>query len=177
MTYQLFANQLDPGQYQPYFQTYIDLVQENDVREQLNVQKKQLTDVFENVSEETASTVHPPYGWTLKQVVGHLVDGEKIFGCRAHRIACAENIPLPGFDQDLFVRNTCYDDVKISDLVTEFNFNRSANEKMLDRWTETMWDQVGVCDGKKISVRAIACLMVGHVNHHLSIIKKRLENH
>ncbi|MEM9409818.1 MAG: DinB family protein, partial [Planctomycetota bacterium] len=177
MPYELYVNDLSRNEYQPYFQTYIDLVDETNIREQLQEQAEKFKEVLSGVSEEVASCLHPPYSWTIKQVVGHLIDGEKIFGVRAHRIACAEGLPLPGFDQNIFVANTDYEPVALSALVQEFIYNRASNQLMLDRWTSGMWTQTGICDGKPISVRAVACLLVGHVNHHLRIIEKRLETH
>ncbi len=170
----LTPTQLNPGEYQPYFQTYIDLAGETNVLDSMKSQLVEIKTVFSDLDNDVAQTVHAPYQWNLKQVLGHLIDGEKIFGCRAHRIACQECQPLPGFDQDIFVTNTSYEHVPIQILVSEFELIRESNRMMFERWTETMWQQVGKCDGKTISVRAIACLLIGHVNHHLSIVRRRL---
>lgn len=176
MSQALYINQLDPSEFQPYFKPYIDLAGDGDVVQALETQPNQLRQVLGGKDNDIAMTIHSPYTWNLKQVVGHLIDGEKIFGCRALRIACAENLPLPGFDQDVFVTNTSYDHVALDDLLSEFEANRSSNLLMVKRWTPEMLQQSGICDGKSISVKAIVCLMVGHVNHHLNIVKQRLNS-
>ena len=167
-------NQLEPGEYQPYFQPYLDLAGDGDIMGLLAEQTLDVHKAFESLDAETAETVHEPYSWTLKQVIGHLIDEERIFGCRAHRIGSSENQPLPGFDQDLLVANSDYNEVALDSLIEEFVLLRKSNIMLFDRMSADMWRQVGDCDGKKISVRAIAFLLAGHANHHLTIVKKRL---
>ena len=170
------AKSLSDTEYQPYFQTYINLVGDGDVRQLLIEQVTEFKDLYGSVDEPTSQIVHPPYSWTIRQVVGHLIDGEKIFGTRAHKIACNETQPLPGFDQDLFVDNTDYSHVSLTHLVTEFLHIRESNILMFDRFSDAMWQRSGVCDDKDLSVRAIACILVGHVNHHARIVEKRISS-
>lgn len=174
-TFHLEVKEIESSEYQPYFQTYLDLVDEGSVFAQMNSQIEELRDLLGGLDRETCETVHQPYQWTLKQVVGHIIDVEKIFGCRAHRIACRENIPLPGFDQDVFAANCEYGHVDMNSLLDEFENLRMSNLLFFNRMTEEMWQQSGTCDEKEISVRAIACLLVGHVNHHSKILRKRLD--
>ena len=169
-------DQLDSNEYQPYFQPYLDVAGQGGIHQLLADQLDEVRRVFEPMDDELAQTIHPPYSWTLKQVLGHLIDEERIFGCRAHRIGCSENVSLPGFDQDLLVRNTSYDGVAIQSLTEEFSLLRKSNQTLFERMTSEMWTQIGSCDGKKISVRAIAFLLVGHGNHHMNIVTKRLAN-
>ena len=170
----IFPNDLEPTEFQPYFRSYIELAGDTDALESLEQQIEEFNDLLQSIDNDTALTVHPPYQWNIKQVVGHIIDVEKVFGGRAHRIACGENQALPGFDQDLFVANSDYDHVSLNDLAAEFESTRKSNFLMFARWTDEMWARSGNCDGKNISVRAIACLLVGHVNHHLIIVRKRL---
>lgn len=176
MSQNVFANQLEPTEFQPYFKNYIELAGDAEAVQSLESQLADLQDVFGGLAEEVAMTVHSPYSWNLKQVLGHLIDVEKIFGCRVLRIAAGENQSLPGFDQDVFVENTSYDHVSIDELLAEFEATRRSNLFMIRRWTPEMLQRSGICDGKSISVKAIICLLVGHVNHHLNIVKKRLSS-
>ena len=170
------AKSLLDTEYQPYFQTYIDLVGDDDVRHLLKKQIPEFENLFGRIDEATSQIVHSPYGWTIRQVVGHLIDGEKIFGTRGHKIACGENQPLAGFDQDLYVSNTEYSGATLADLVSEFILIRESNILMFNRWSDSMWQQSGICDGQKLSVKAIACILVGHLNHHLRIVEKRINS-
>ena len=165
---------LDPSEYSAYFQQYIDLVGEGSFLELFESQKQKLIRFFDGISDETAKTVHEPYRWSTAQVLGHVIDTEKIFGCRAHRIACGDPTDLPGFDQDLLVDNYDYSQTKLDQLVEEFTGLRTTNQAFFRRLNDQAWSRRGVCDQKQISVRAIAFLLIGHANHHFEILKKRL---
>ena len=167
-------DQLDQSEYAPYFQKYIEMVPAGDIRESLNAQIQRLNEFLAGVSNEDANKLHETYSWTIKQVIGHMIDTEKIFGCRAHRIACADSAELPGFDQDAFVANSNYDDVTLDQLAKEFDVARATTNMFFNRLPEESWSHSGSCDGKQISVRAIAFLLAGHLEHHLSIMKQRL---
>ncbi len=169
-------NSLPADEYQPYFQPYIDLAGSGDIRQILRQQMAAFQELYGQIDEPASQIVHAPYSWTIRQVVGHLIDGEKIFSSRALRIACEDGQPLPGFDQDLFVENSGYNDVTLAKLAEEFISMRQSNCLMFERFSDKMWQQSGSCDGKNISVRAIACVMAGHINHHAAIVAKRIEN-
>ena len=165
---------LDPSEYAPYFKQYIDQAGEGEIHDLLQKQKVKLISFYNGISAEDATTTHPPYTWTIAQVLGHLIDTEKILGCRAHRIACGDQTDLPGFDQDALVANYDYSKTETSDLVLEFEALRMTNQAFFRRLNPEAWLNQGNCDQNKMSVRALAFLMVGHANHHLEILKQRL---
>lgn len=173
-THIVATKDLDPSEYAPYYQNYIDQAGEGGIHELLGTQKGELLDFFDGMSSETASTVHAPYTWTITEVLAHIIDTEKIFSCRAHRIACGDDAELPGFDQDALVANYDYSQTAISELASEFEALRTTNQAFFRRLNDQAWLNRGVCDQKQISVRAIAVLLVGHSNHHLKILKQRL---
>ena len=157
-----------------YYGRYIDLVPDGDILELLENQIAEFTDVLNSVSEEQAGVLHEPYTWTIKQVVGHLIDVEKVFGYRAHRFACNDLRPILGMEQNDFVDGLDYESPLLSDLAVELKCSRRSNCYFLKRVPEGAWNRTGTADGNVISVRAAAYILVGHVTHHLEIIRKRL---
>lgn len=157
-----------------YYSTYIRLVPQGDLVEVLEKQVAGIHDVFDNVSAEDASCLHSPYTWTIKQVVGHLIDCERIFGNRLHRFASGDEQPLPGMDQNPYVAYNDYETPSLSSLVDELEFCRRANVLLLRRIKPDAWNNRGVADGNPISVRALAYILAGHIIYHLKIVRKRL---
>ena len=161
-------------EYAEYYGLYIDRVPNGDILELLENQIAEFTDVLSAVSEEQAGALHAPYTWTIKQVVGHLIDVEKVFGYRLHRFACNDLRPILGMEQNDFVNSLDYEAPLLSDMVVELKCSRRSNRYFLKRIPETAWSRMGTADGNVISVRASAYILVGHVIHHLEIIRKRL---
>ena len=162
------------AEYAEYYGLYIDRVPNGDILELLENQIAEFTGVLSAVSEEQAGVLHAPYTWTIKQVVGHLIDVEKVFGYRSHRFACNDLRPILGMEQNGFVNSLDYESPLLSDMVDELKCSRRSNRHFLKRIPETAWSLKGTVDGNVISVRAIAYILVGHVIHHLEIIRKRL---
>ncbi|MFT7631177.1 MAG: hypothetical protein ACI87E_002213 [Mariniblastus sp.] len=163
-----------PQEYLDYFEAYISLVGEGNIIEILESQVSTIRAELDELDAESASVLHPPYTWTIKQVIGHCVDTERIFGYRACRFAAADGTALPGFDQDAFVNNTDYTRVDLPDLIDELEYLRRGNVAMFKRQTPESWLRQGAGDGKSMSVRAAAYIMAGHITHHLKIIQERL---
>ncbi len=164
----------DISEYHEYFANYIACVPDGDLFEQLDAQVDEVQNSLKNVSDEEASRLHPPYTWTVKQVVGHLIDAEKLFGWRAHRFGCGDETPLPGMDQDPYVDAIDYTQITLMQLVNELEFTRRSNTSFLRRLPADAWDRKGTASGNSISVRALAWILVGHINHHMEIVKNRL---
>lgn len=171
-----FSGRPAADEFGEFFQGYVDKVESEDVVGFLDQQLQNFQTVFANTSEEAASQLHPPYTWSIKQVIGHLIDGEKIFGYRLHRIAVGDKTPLPGFDHEPYVENLSYDNVTLSELVKEFVALRQAHLLFMKRLPESAWQQKGTASDADFSVRGKAFVMGGHVQHHLVIMKKRLGN-
>lgn len=163
-----------PEEYLDYFEAYISLVGDGDIVAILDSQVAIFRETLDSITTEQAELVHAPYTWTIKQVVGHCVDTERIFGYRACRFAAADATSLPGFDQDAFVSNTDYDHVSLPDLTDELVSLRNGNVSLFRRQSRESWLRQGTGDGKLMSVRATAYIMAGHINHHFGIIEERL---
>ncbi len=162
------------SEYAEYYGLYIGRVPDGDIVEYLEMQTGQFREVLGAIDEQAAGIVHPPYTWTIKQVVGHLIDGERVFGYRALRFASGDERPILGMEQDSWVAHTDYVTPTLAELTEELRYSRLANLCFFKRIEAEAWDRRGTADGKEMTVRALAYCLVGHVTHHLEIIKSRL---
>jgi hypothetical protein len=163
-----------PSEYSASNAAYVDLVPEDDI---LAVHAQQLAEclaLVAPVSEAQGNTRHAPYTWSVKEVVGHLIDCERIFGCRALHFARGDQTPLPGFDEVAYARAAESDRCPLRDLVAEFEALRRSHILMLRHLPESAWTRVGEANGHPVSVRALAYIMAGHARHHLAILRRRL---
>ncbi len=161
-------------EYFNYYKTYIQLVPDGDLLKLAEQQIGELSSFFQNVSESDSMTIHAPYLWSIKQVVGHLIDAERIFANRLHRFASGDLQALPGMNQDPYITNNDYETPSLKSLVDELLFCRQANLLLLRRIKPQSWDNVGVASDHPITVRALAYIMVGHIIHHMQIVRRRL---
>lgn len=161
-------------EYAPYFEKYLALVPEEDILGALESQIGDTVSLLRGVSEEQANTRHPPYTWSVKEVVGHLMDGERIFGYRALRFARGDATPLPGFDEKEYASVAQFDRCRLGDLLSEFEAVRRSNVWLFRNLPPEAWPRSGVAFNNSVSVRALAYILVGHARHHTGILKKRL---
>jgi len=167
------AGRPQTGEYATYYARYIDLASEDDIVAALDAQSHETAAVLGGLSEEQASHRYEPGKWSVKQLVGHVIDGERIFAFRALAFARGETNPLPGFEQDPYVANAGSDDRSIADLAEELATVRKANVMMFRALSEEAWKRSGVASDNPISVRALAYILLGHERHHLRILRER----
>lgn len=167
------AGRPQTGEYATYYARYIDLATEDDIVAALDAQSHETAAVLGGLSEEQASHRYEPGKWSVKQLVGHVIDGERIFAFRALAFARGETNPLPGFEQDPYVANAGSDDRSIADLAEELATVRKANVMMFRVLSEEAWKRSGVASDNPISVRALAYILLGHERHHLRILRER----
>jgi len=167
------AGRPQTGEYNSYYQRYIDLATEDDVVAALDAQSHETATLLGGLSEQQASHRYEPDKWTVKQLVGHIADSERIFAYRALRIARGDTTPLPGFEQEPYVANAASDDRPIAELAEEFAAVRKANVMMLRALPEEAWSRVGTASDHAISVRALVFIILGHERHHLRILRER----
>jgi hypothetical protein len=161
-------------EYAEYYGNYIKLVPDGNIIDLMESQIQEMRDVLGSINEDEASVFHEPYTWTIKQVVGHMIDVERVFGYRALRFGCRDLRPILGMEQNPWVENTDYETPQIAALLEELEYSRLANLCFFKRLKPDAWGLRGVADGKEVTVRAIAYILVGHIIHHLDIIKKRV---
>ena len=160
-------------EYAEYYDRYVSLVEETDIISAMQKQLEEVSATFSQIAEEQGLNTYEEGKWTIKELLGHLIDGERIFAYRAFRFSRADETPLPGFDQDPYIENGNYNSVKLADLLEELVFLRKSNIYFLKNLSENAWNNVGVASDNPITVRALAYCMVGHITHHLNILKDR----
>jgi hypothetical protein len=161
------------GEYAPYFRGYVERVPEEDVLAVLEAQPVELRRAFDRVPPAKETFAYAPGKWTLRQVAGHVVDGERVFAFRSLCASRADKNSLPGFDENAYVANSRFDEVPLADHAEEFALLRTANVQMLRRLSPEQWRLAGVANGVSNTVRAIAYVMAGHVRHHLRVMAER----
>lgn len=161
------------AEYAPFYHGYIEQVPTGDIVETLESQLSK-TIVFLNAIGEARSAHRYAEGkWTIKEVVGHLIDAERIFAYRALRIARGDKTALPGYDENAYAQSARFNDRRFSDLVDELNVVRRANLFLYRSFNEEEWLRTGTADGKPVSARALAYISAGHESHHLDILQSR----
>jgi hypothetical protein len=163
----------EKNEYAPFYETYVSLVEETDIVSALQNQIVEVTATFGQIPAEKALFQYAEGKWTIKEVLGHLVDGERVFAYRAFRFGRNDANPLTGFDENPYVANSNSNDRKLADLIEEFTLLRKANMFVFNNLKESDWDNIGIASENEISVRALAYIMVGHVRHHVKILKER----
>jgi uncharacterized damage-inducible protein DinB len=166
-------NRPDSTEHAPYFGKYIALVPGDNIVETLAEQSANTQALLRGLSEEQGARRYAPEKWSIKEVIGHLIDAERIFAYRALRIARNDQTPLPGFDENSFVAHADFAARTLRDLAEEFACVRQASLHLFQHLDETAWLRRGVSNNNEISVRALAYLTAGHELHHLNIIKER----
>jgi hypothetical protein len=163
----------ESGEHAPYYERYSSLVPEGDIVSILTQQMEEALQLLRGIDETSAGYRYAPDKWSIKQLLGHVIDTERIFSYRALRFARNDQNSLAGFDQDDFIRGANFDDHNFSDLIDEFENVRRASIHLFKPLSDEAWLRRGVASDNEVSVRALACIMAGHVTHHLQILKAR----
>jgi hypothetical protein len=160
-------------EYSSYYTGYIGLVPEGDYVSILNEQESALVRLFSSLNEEQALSRYEAGKWSLKEVLAHMTDTERIMSYRLLRIARGDSTDLPGFDQDIFISNNNFDELALTDLIQDFKSVRQATLALLPTISDTAWTRFGTANTYAISARAIAYVIAGHAQHHLNIAEQK----
>lgn len=163
----------DSEEYSPYFTGYISQVPEGDYLSFIHSQLDAVVDLFSPISDEQGFYRYEPGKWSLKEVLGHMTDTERIMSYRMLRIARGDTTNLPGFDQDLFIDNASFDELSMKDLLNDFQAARQATFSLLKTISEEAWSRKGIANNNEISARALAYVIAGHAQHHLVVIQQK----
>jgi uncharacterized damage-inducible protein DinB len=166
-------NRPEPTEYAEFYGTYISKVPGSDVLGVLESQRVQMLQLFAGRSERDGSFRYAPGKWTVKETLGHITDTERIFTYRALRIARGDQTPLPGFEQDDFVKNGAFSERTLAGLAEEFSLVRGASLALFRSFPEEAWSRKGVASQKEVTVRALAFITAGHQIHHRLILEER----
>lgn len=163
-------------EYAEFYANYIALVEDADVVAALEKQIGDVQNLFAGMPAEKENFRYADGKWTVKELLGHLIDGERVFSYRALRISRGDETPLAGFEENEYVAGGNFADSNFADLLEEFSALRRANVLMFKNFSEAMWRRVGTASDAAVSVRALAFMMVGHVRHHTNILRERYLN-
>jgi uncharacterized damage-inducible protein DinB len=164
----------EPSEYPPYASIYVDLVPDGDILRLLATQVEDTVALLQPIEEHSAGELrYAPGKWTVKQVLGHVVDTERIFTYRALRTARGDATPMPGFEQDDYIRLGPFDHCSLADLLDEFRIVRAASITLYRKLTPESWMRRGVANQFPVTVRGLAYLTAGHELHHVKILRER----
>jgi hypothetical protein len=161
------------AEYPDWHAGYVALVPDGDVRDHLRTQVHETITLLSGVTEDRAEQAYGPGKWTLKEVVLHMCDAERVFGYRLLRIARGDTTPLPGFEQDEWVPHSCANRRTMACLLLEYAVIRAATMLLVDSIPAEAWTRTGTAGGKPVSARALAYICAGHERHHVGIIRER----
>jgi hypothetical protein len=162
-----------PSEYSRFFERYISLVPTTDIVAELDHQRAATAAVIGQVAEDRAGFRYAPGKWSIREVLGHVIDAERVFGWRALCVARGDPQPLPGFEENDYAASAGHDQCRLASLGEEFDGLRRSHVLMLRHLPDPAWLRVGNANGNPVSVRALAYILVGHLRHHLSVLEQR----
>jgi len=161
------------GDYPKYFEAYFKNINDENPIELMESQKFELLDLLSTLNESKANYSYEKGKWSIKEVLGHLIDSERVFCYRAVAIARGETQSLPGFEQDDYVNNGNFNARELSNLLDEYQKIREATIPLFKSFDETIYDRRGTANNNPLTVRAVMFLIPGHEKHHINILKDR----
>jgi len=162
-----------PHEADPYYSRYIDLVASGDIVSALEAQLQETGSFLATISEEKSLHRYAPDKWTIREVLNHITDGERVFAFRAFWFARGSADALPGFEQDDFVANAGANNIDWASHAEEFQRVRLATISFFRNLPAESWAREGIANGNPFTVRALSYILAGHVSHHLNVIKQR----
>lgn len=159
--------------FQKYIQRYLDLIPSENWLEELKKTGEQTIELYAQLSEEQSSFAYAEGKWTLKELLLHLSDTERVFQYRILAFLRSDQNELPGFDEELYANQSFANERTVSSLLEEYQLIRKSSQVLLETAHLSALKNVGTANGNQISAETIGKLIVGHNVHHLNIIKER----
>ena len=165
---------ITPNEYAPYQANYIHLVNhEYSLIEELEISVHNFIHFVREIPMDKYDYRYAEEKWTIKDIIQHLIDSERVFSYRAMRFSRGDETPLPGFDENFYADNANGNNRSINELLTEMSALRHANIMMFKSFTQDCLMRKGTASGYTVSVRAFGFLIIGHQNHHMKIFRER----
>ena len=163
----------ESGEYAEYYGKYISKVPGTDLLKVLESEGSKMAQLLAGRSEGEGDFRYAPGKWTVKETLGHVSDAERIFTYRALRIGRDDKTPLPGFEQDDYIRTAGFAERTLADLADEFASVRGATLTLFRSFGEETWSRRGVASQKEVTTRALGFITAGHQIHHRLILEER----
>ena len=170
---ELFFARPDPATCPPYYQQYIALVPDGDLRRLLPVIFDADFRALRTIAPEQERHRYASGKWSIRESVGHMIDTERVLAYRALRIARGDATPLPAFDENLFVHNARYDDIPLEQILGEMMAVHASTILLFENMADDAFNRVGTALGGPMSVRALAYMIAGHALHHMNVFRER----
>lgn len=163
----------DPSEHAPYYARYTDLVPETDILTALRNEGEASQKLLATIDESRGSFRYAPDKWTIKQLLGHIEDSERVFTYRALSFARGSTVALPGFDQNDFMARARFDATTVKRRAEALRVVREASIALFEALDDEAWDRGGSASDNHVTVRALAYITVGHERHHMRILRER----
>jgi len=163
----------EPGEYAPYYEKYIAEIAGNDILNTLYEQRRQMLLLLSGRNESDGEIRYAPEKWSVKEVLGHICDAERVFAYRGLCIARNDRTPLASFDENEYVKNAPFGRQALADLIEDFIAVRRATISLFRGFDEVAWTRRGVASNNPISVRALAHIIAGHELHHRRMLEEK----
>jgi hypothetical protein len=164
-----------PSEYADFYKGYVARVPEGDIVASLRDGQDRMKETLGTLPESMGDHRYAEDKWTVRTVIGHMIDAERIFSYRALRIARGDATPLPSFDENAFAVRAESDERRVAELVAELLSVRDSTTRLFASLPDAAWSRTGTASNAPVSVRAIAYITAGHALHHLSILKDRYD--
>lgn len=166
-------NQLPVNEYSEFNATYINALDDVNLFDELEISLHDFIRFVQNIPMDKFDYRYAEGKWTIKDIIQHIIDAERIFGYRALRISRNDKTPLPGFEENDYVENTNANGRSIQELLTEFSAVRHSNLLLFKSFSAEQLTRLGIASNHTISVRALGFLMIGHLKHHQRVFQER----
>ena len=163
----------DASEYAPFYHGYVTMVPDGDVVELVRSTGREVLEALGRIPETRGDHRYGPDKWTIREVIGHLIDAERIFTYRALRVARGDRTPLAAFDENEFVKTAGSEARTLASLTRELGAVREATAQLFESLPDEAWGRSGIASGKDVSLRALAYITTGHAMHHLRILRER----
>ena len=161
------------SEYAPYYDKYISKVPDGDVVATLGRQLEETLTVIRAIPEARGTYRYADGKWSIKELIGHVIDSERVFAYRALRFGRGDTTPLSGFEQDDFVKGADFDKMTLSDLAAEYEHVRRSTIALFGSLEPEAWDRRGLANDNEVSVRGLAYIVAGHERHHLEVLQAK----
>ncbi|MBV6431712.1 MAG: hypothetical protein IANPNBLG_01844 [Bryobacteraceae bacterium] len=171
--FQAVVSRPDSSEYGEHYAEYVRIVRDGDIRKTLLSQLEDTLVTLRALTPEQTFLRYAAGKWSIREVLGHIIDAERIFAYRALRFARNDQTPLHGFEQDGYIAPARFDERPFENLLEEFETVRRCTLLLLGGFDEAAWQRRGVASGAEITVRALAYVIAGHELHHMNIVRQR----
>ncbi|HEX7707428.1 MAG TPA: DinB family protein [Thermoanaerobaculia bacterium] len=159
--------------YAPFYARYVANVVEDDVLTALEGQSAETQRLLASLDDQRAAYRYETGKWSVKELIGHVTDTERVMAYRALAFARGETVALPGFDENLYAAHAGFDSWTIGDLAEQYALVRRSSILLFRNLPEGAWERRGIASDSPVTVLALACIIVGHERHHLKVLRER----